>query len=73
MGNLWSSLPNFNIFNSSNIKSSCCNKIEDISISYTKCCNCKGSGKIYIKSLEYNNIDVKKSTKEIFALTEEKG
>lgn len=56
MGSWLSNLPNLNIFGKSTFKSNCCNKNQDISFSYTTCIYCHGSGKLFLKSLEHNNI-----------------
>jgi len=69
MGSIWSHLPKFHFFERNLFQSNCCNKTEEFSISYTKCIHCRGSGKIFIKSLE-NNIDIdERKSEEISSST----
>lgn len=73
MGTLLGKLiPDLGFFKNATINSNCCNKNQETSFSYVRCINCGGSGKIFIKSLDHNNIDVKRNIKEISAITNEK-
>lgn len=54
MGNWFGKLiPDLQFIKNSKFQSNCCNKSE-ISVSYTKCAHCSGSGKLFLD--KYNHV-----------------
>ncbi len=62
-------MPDLGFFKNATINSNCCNKT-GAEYSYTNCIHCRGSGRLYIKSFEEQNIDAKRNAEEILALTD---